>query len=193
MTAAQFQKRWVGLTLALMCIGVSVPAAAQTFPSKPVRIVVAFPAGGGVDMVARLLASKLSEKWAQPVFVENKSGASGYIGTNLVATSPADGYNVTISVPNTFTIGPHLITPPYDALKDFTPITMIITFPNVLVIGPKVQAKPHQPVPRQRHPITMIAAAAAKRRISISGKRPNSHSARWGQEVGKCRRSLRLG
>jgi tripartite-type tricarboxylate transporter receptor subunit TctC len=141
MAASQAQKKWVALALALMCIGVSVPTAAQTFPSKPVRIIVAFPAGGGVDMVARLLASKLSEKWAQPVYVENKSGASGYIGTNLVATSPPDGYNVTLSVPNTFTIGPHLITPPYDALKDFTPITMIITFPNVLVIGPKVQAK----------------------------------------------------
>lgn len=92
-------------------------------------------------MIARLLASKLSDKWGQPVYVENKSGASGYIGTNLIATSPPDGYNVTISVPNTFTIGPNLVKPPYDALKDFTPITMIITFPNVLVVGDKIKAK----------------------------------------------------
>ena len=110
-------------------------ALAQAFPSKPVRIVVAFAPGGGVDVIARLLANKLTVMWGQPVIVENKAGASGYIGADFIAKSPPDGYNVVISVPNSHTIGPHLVKPPYDPLRDFTHLSLLITFPNVLVAG----------------------------------------------------------
>jgi len=131
------------LMLAALCSAtlISTSVRAQGFPNKPVRIVVAFAPGGGVDVIARLLATKLSEMWGQPVIVDNKSGASGIIGSNFVAKSAPDGYNVIISVPNSHTIGPHLLKPPYDALRDFTPITLIITFPNVLVVGNSVAAK----------------------------------------------------
>ena len=110
-------------------------AQAPAFPSKPVRIVVAFAPGGGVDAIARLLATKLTVMWGQPVIVENKAGASGYIGADMVAKSPADGHTVVISVPNSHSIGPHLVKPPYDALRDFTQMSLLISFPNVLVTG----------------------------------------------------------
>ena len=130
--------RWLALLALLAGPFLNADALAQAFPTRPVRIVVAFAPGGGVDIVARLLASKLTGMWGQPVIVENKPGASGYIGADIVAKSPADGHNVVISVPNSHSIGPHLVKPPYDALRDFTPITLIITFPNVLVVGQSI-------------------------------------------------------
>lgn len=131
------------VALAVLCAGslLSADALAQDFPTKPARIIVGFPPGGSVDVIARLLANKLSAMWGPPVLVENKSGASGLIGADFVAKSPPDGYNVVMSVPNTHTIGPHLVKPPYDAMRDFTPITLVITFPNVLVVGNSIPVK----------------------------------------------------
>ena len=131
---------WLAALAFITCSLFAGEAFAQVFPSRPVRIVVAFAPGGGVDVIARLLANKLTAMWGQPVIVENKAGASGYIGADLVAKSPPDGYNVVISVPNSHSIGPHLVKPPYDPLRDFTHISLIITFPNVLVVGTSIPA-----------------------------------------------------
>ena len=117
-------------------------AADPPWPAKSVRIVVPFPPGGSTDVVARLLAQRLSEKFGQPFIVENRAGAAGNIGTNVVATSAPDGY--TLGLP---TSGP-LITNnliykdmPFDADKNLTPIALIGEIPLVFVVNPSVPAK----------------------------------------------------
>ena len=115
-------------------------AHAQPFPNKPVRLVVAFPPGGTTDFVGRLVANKLGEFLGQPVVVENKPGASGLIGTQSVAQAPADGYTILLA-PSDFALVPSLqAKPPYDALKDFAPVGMVVDYPHVLVANPEVQA-----------------------------------------------------
>jgi len=110
--------------------------------SRPMRIVVPFPAGGPVDVLARVIAQKLNEAWAQPVLVENRAGAGGGIGAEFVAKSPADGHTVLMSIAGTITIQPHLIArKTYDPLKDLAPVTQLVTFPFVLVANPSVPAR----------------------------------------------------
>jgi tripartite-type tricarboxylate transporter receptor subunit TctC len=121
----------IALLLAFTCFC----AQAQPFPSRPVRILVGSAAGGGTDIVSRLLVAKLQEAWSQPVLVENRTGASASIAADFVAKSPPDGYNVVMAVPNSHTIAPHLIKLPYDPLRDFTPITLAVQVPHVLVVG----------------------------------------------------------
>src|SRR4051812_27434485 len=123
--------RLAGALLLVLAGGV----AAQGFPSKPVRIMVGSAAGGGTDIVSRLLAAKLQDAWGQPVVVENRTGASATIAADFVAKSPPDGYNVVMAVPNSHTIGPHLFKVPYDPLRDFTPITLAMQVPHVLVVS----------------------------------------------------------
>lgn len=116
-------------------------AEAQTFPAKPVRIMVGSAAGGGTDIISRLLAQKLSEIWNQQVIVENRVGASATIAADFVAKSPPDGYHVVMAVPNSHTIGPFVMKNiPYDVVRDFTPITLAATVPHVLVVGLSVPA-----------------------------------------------------
>jgi tripartite-type tricarboxylate transporter receptor subunit TctC len=110
-------------------------AQAQTFPAKPVRIMVGSAAGGGTDIVSRLLAAKLQEAWGQPVVVENRTGASASIAAEFVARSAPDGYTVVMAVPNSHSIGPYLMKLSYDVMRDFTPITMAAQVPHVLVVG----------------------------------------------------------
>jgi tripartite-type tricarboxylate transporter receptor subunit TctC len=116
---------------ALACTGV----AAQPFPSKPVKILVGSAAGGGTDIMSRMIAGKLADLWGQPVVVENRTGASATIAADFVAKAPADGYTVLMAVPNSHTIATHLVKVPYDALRDFTPITLAAFVPQVLVVG----------------------------------------------------------
>ena len=111
-----------------------------SFPSHPVKIVVAFPPGGSTDVTARLLASKLQEKWAQPVVVENRPGAGANIGTAFVAHAPADGHTMLLAT-TAIAISPSTYASTgYDALKDFAPVTMVSVIPNVLVVNPSVPA-----------------------------------------------------
>lgn len=124
--------RLLALTLATLLSG---SALAQAFPSKPVRIMVGSAAGGGTDIVSRLLAAKLQDFWGQPVVVENRTGASASIAAEFVARSAPDGHTVVMAVPNSHTIGPHLMKLSYDVLKDFTPITLAASVPHVLVVG----------------------------------------------------------
>lgn len=127
------------LAAVLLCV-IAVPAFAQ-YPARAVHIVVGFPPGGSTDITARLLAPKLSEKWGQPVVVENKPGAAANIGSDYVAKAAPDGHTLLLATtaiaisPSTFkALG-------YDALKDFSPVSMVSTIPNILVIHPSVKAQ----------------------------------------------------
>ena len=116
-------------------------AQAQTYPSKAVRLVVPFAAGGSTDIIARTLAQKLNEMWGQPVIVDNRAGGSTVIGTDVVAKAPPDGHTLLVT-PAPFTIVPSLAPKlPYDPHKDFEPITLINTTPLVVVVHPGVPAK----------------------------------------------------
>jgi tripartite-type tricarboxylate transporter receptor subunit TctC len=119
----------------------SLPSAAQTFPSKPVRIVVPQTPGGASDALARIIAQKLNDKWKQPVVVENKPGAGGNIGTELVAKSPADGTTLLMSYAGTQAINPSLYASlPYDSVKDFQPVATLATVPFVLIVNKNLAA-----------------------------------------------------
>ncbi|RZU01070.1 Bug family tripartite tricarboxylate transporter substrate binding protein [Rivibacter subsaxonicus] len=122
------------LTLATLAVS---PARAQanTWPDKPVTIVVPFPPGGSTDSLARVLAPKLQEKLGQSFIVDNKAGATGTIGAGQVKRAAPDGYTLMVSSLGPFVIAPHLIKPmPYDALKDFELLTVAVQAPNVLVV-----------------------------------------------------------
>ena len=116
-------------------------AQAPAYPARPVRMVVAFPPAGATDILARVVAQKLSESFKQQVVVDNRPGAGGTIGSRLVADAPADGYTILVSTTSTHAIGPALYSKrPYDAQTDFTPITEIAKSPTVLMVGSAVPA-----------------------------------------------------
>ena len=115
---------------------------AQAWPSKPIRIVVPFAPGGPADLLPRLIGPKLTEAWGQPVVVENKAGAGGNIGMDLVAKSPPDGYTLVIGPTGNLVVNQHVFASlPYDPMKDLAPVTLIATFSNVLVVNPDVPVK----------------------------------------------------
>lgn len=117
------------------------PAGAQGYPAKPVRFVVGFPAGGSVDFVARGLGQKLTPMWGQPVVIDNRAGANGTIATDHVAKAPPDGLTVLVAF-SSHTINPVLYENlPYDAQRDFVPITLLATVPNLLVVHPSMPVK----------------------------------------------------
>jgi tripartite-type tricarboxylate transporter receptor subunit TctC len=114
---------------------------AQAYPSKPIRIIVPLAAGGPTDVLARTIAQHLSEKWGQPVLIDNRAGANTNIGTAAVAKSPADGYTLLLTV-NNLTINPSLYRDiPFNSVEDFAPISLFATSPLVLVVNPSVPAK----------------------------------------------------
>ncbi len=134
-------RKWQHVVSALSLCLVATGAHAQTFPAKPVRLIVPFAAGGSTDIIARVLGQKLNEMWGQPVLVDNRAGGSTVIGTEIVAKSPPDGHTLLVT-PAPFTIVPSLTQKlPYDPQKDFEPITLINTTPLVVVVHPGVPAK----------------------------------------------------
>ena len=116
--------------------------SAQTYPSKAIRMVAPFPAGGGYDFMARNIAQRLNEAWGQAVIVENRSGANGNIGSEAIARAPADGYHLLLGG-----IGPQALSValypklPYDPLKDFEPVSLVAAQPNLLVVHPSLPVK----------------------------------------------------
>ncbi len=128
--------------LAAAALTLPLTAAAQSWPTKPIRLLVGFAPGGGTDIVMRAIAPKLGELLGQPIVVENRAGASGTIAADLVAKSPPDGYTLLAGHANSNAIAPHVLAKvPFDALNDFTPITYIGYVPNVLVVTPSLPAK----------------------------------------------------
>jgi tripartite-type tricarboxylate transporter receptor subunit TctC len=114
---------------------------AQAYPSKPVRLIVTYPPAGSSDLMARILAEKLSEAWGQPVIVENKPGAAGSIGMDYAKQQAADGQSFVIANLGPAIINPILTKVPYDLERDFVPVSLIATGPNILVVNPKSPAK----------------------------------------------------
>lgn len=115
---------------------------AQNYPTKPVRMIVPFPAGGATDIVARLVAQKLGEAWGQQVIVDNRGGAAGTIGSELVAKAPADGYTILVATSSTHAIAQSLYAKlPYDSVKDFVPVVGLATSTITLSAHPSVPAQ----------------------------------------------------
>lgn len=117
-------------------------AAAQTYPSKPVRMMVPFPAGGGSDTMGRIVGTRLSERLGQQIVVENRPGAAGSIGADIVARAPADGYTILLGSTSELVQYPN-VNPriPYDPVRDFAPISLVGTIPLVLVVHPSLPVK----------------------------------------------------
>ena len=126
---------------ALVLAGAAPLAGAQPYPAKPVRVIVPYAAGGGGDILTRVLAQALGEVWKQSVVVDNRPGAGATIGTDMVAKAAPDGYTLLMSA-GTMAVSPAAYAKlPYDVLKDFAPITLLAETPYVLAVNPKVQAQ----------------------------------------------------
>lgn len=123
------------LVWAPVAFALASAASAQTYPSKPIRLVVPFPAGGATDLFARVLSLKLGEKIGNSVVVENRPGAGGTIGSDLVAKATPDGYTLLLATSSTHSIGPNLNPRmPYDAVRDFTPISHVGNAPSIMLV-----------------------------------------------------------
>jgi len=127
--------------LALGAAIASAPALAQTYPTKPVKIMVGASAGGGTDIIARMLAEKFGDAFKASFVVENRPGASNTIAADLTAKAPPDGHTLLAATNTGQAIAPHLLKLGFDPIKDLTPIALIVTVPNVLAVTPSVPAK----------------------------------------------------
>ena len=129
------------LVAALALLLSALPAFAQTYPSRPVRVIVPFPAGGGVDATGRILAQRLGESFGKPFLIENRGGANGNIGTEAAAKSPNDGGTLLFTGAG-FVTNPSLYrSVPYDPVRDFEPVSLMALGPNVLVVHPSLPVK----------------------------------------------------
>src|SRR3977135_4024162 len=116
-------------------------AQSETYPNRPIRIVIPFPAGGPSDIVGRLIAQKMSEDWGQPVVIENRPGANTIIGAQLVAKAPPDGYTLLMAIDSTLVMNPFLYSKlAYDPFKDFEPVSLLALVPSALVAHNNVPA-----------------------------------------------------
>ena len=140
-TASQVCASLLGSLLPVVLLATSTPAAAQAYPSKPVKIMVGASPGGGTDIIARMLAEKMAGELKQPFVVENRPGASNTIAADVTAKAPADGHTLLVATNTGQAIAPHLIKLGFDPNKDLTPVALIVTVPNVLVINPQVGAR----------------------------------------------------
>jgi tripartite-type tricarboxylate transporter receptor subunit TctC len=149
----------VALSCAFSLAIAAAQAAAQSYPAKPVRMIVPFPAGGATDIVGRLIAQKLSESFGQQVIVDNRGGAGGTIGSDVAAKSPPDGYTMLLGTSSTHAVAPSLYSKlPYDPVKDFSPVTLAATATILLAVHPSVPAR------------------SVKELISLARRQPNALS-----------------
>ena len=154
--------------LRAVCMGLAVvaahAAAAESYPTKPVRFIVAFPPGGGTDLVARTIAPRLAERLAQQVVVENRPGAGGNLGTEIVAKSAPDGYTMLMGSVGPLAINASLFAKmPFDPLKDLAPVTLAASTPNILVVHPSL------PVTSVRELIALAKARPGAINFASSG------------------------
>src|SRR5258706_2707797 len=144
---ANYALRLIGLAVAAAALprcayAQPAEATAQRYPARPIRIVSPFAAGGSTDILARLIGQKLTESWGEPVIVDNRAGAGGIIGSDLVAKAEPDGYTLLLTSTSAHAINPALHrTLPYDPLRDFAAVTQVATGHNILVVHPLVPAK----------------------------------------------------
>jgi tripartite-type tricarboxylate transporter receptor subunit TctC len=135
-------KKLMKWTAAMAFSAISAAAAAQSFPTRPVKLIVPFPPGGGTDILARPIAQKLSAKWGQPVIIDNRGGAGGNIGTKAAADAEPDGYTIILGVLGTHAVNQSLYANAgFDSTRDFAAITMVANTPNIVVVHPSVPVK----------------------------------------------------
>jgi tripartite-type tricarboxylate transporter receptor subunit TctC len=134
---------WTRIAVLAAALAVAAPAIhAQTYPNKPIRVVLPYPPGGGLDTIARPLARDLTERLGQQVIVDNRGGASGNIGMELAAKAPPDGYTIVMALTAQLAVNPSLFRKlPYDPVKDFVPITLMANGPYLMVVHPSLPAK----------------------------------------------------
>ena len=148
--------------LSLVLLLFAHAASGQSFPSKPIRLIAPFAAGGALDLIARGLGAKLAESMSQPVVVENRAGASGAIGSEAVARSAPDGYTLLLGATTTHGVNPALNPKlPYDPVKDFTPVSLVATIPHALVVNPSLPVNSVQDLvkyARSGHPLNYGSA-----------------------------------
>lgn len=132
---------WTRILVVLTAFFLTSVAAAAEFPTKPIKLVVPFPPGGAVDALGRLVGQKTSEILGQPIVIDNRAGAAGSIGTDVVAKSTPDGYTLLMGSTSSLSVIPNLQKVPYDPIKDFTPVSLVAYIPHVLVINNDVPAK----------------------------------------------------
>ena len=156
--------------LILSCIACEV--AAQAYPVKVVRVIVPFPPSGGTDAIARIFAPALGEALGQQVVIDNRAGANGNVGTEIVARSATDGYTLLFNGSGTLAINPGLYRNlPYDSIRDFAPVSLIVLQPHVLVVHPSVPAKSVQEL------IALARSAPGKLNFASSGSGSLAHLA----------------
>jgi tripartite-type tricarboxylate transporter receptor subunit TctC len=135
------RRTWLRAVIFVFGACVASTALSQDYPSRPIRIIVPFPAGGTADLLARQIGPTMSEALRQQVIIENRTGAGGNIGADLAAKSKPDGYTLLMGTVSTHAINPNLYPKmPYDPVKDFAPVTMVARMPNLLVVHPSVPA-----------------------------------------------------
>src|SRR5438034_5972010 len=158
------------LAAALLVVAAPVALGQVAYPTKPVRLVVPFPAGGTTDLLARAAAQKLSEAWGQQVIVDNRPGAAGNIGAELVAKAAPDGYTLLMGTVGTHAINASLYAKmPYDHVKDFAPVILVAGVPNVLVVNPSL------PVHSVQELIAYAKANPGKLNFASSGSGTSIH------------------
>ena len=131
----------IRLVAGLWVLLLPAPASAQDFPNKPIRLIVPFPAGGPNDIIARVVGQRMSELIKQPVVIDNRGGQGGVLGTDAVAKAAPDGYTIGIVSASSLVINPTMEKVPYDVAKDFAPVTLVTTVPEMLVVASNVAAK----------------------------------------------------
>lgn len=159
------------LLAAALCLAAAGNALAQAWPNKPVKIIFGFPAASATDVVARAVGQKLSEKWGQPVVIDNRPGAGGNLGSEIAAKLPADGYNIFFGTVANAISTSYYSKLNYDYLKDFTPITLVATTPLVLALNPSV------PVKNVRELIEYLKANPGKVDFGSGGPGTSNHLA----------------
>jgi tripartite-type tricarboxylate transporter receptor subunit TctC len=156
----------------LIALFAAVNVSAQTYPNKPVRLVLPYPPGGGTDVIARPLAQKLTENLGQQVIVDNRGGANGNIGMEFVAKSPADGYTLLFALTAQYAINPSLYPKlAYDPVKDYAPISLLANAPYLLVVHPSIPAKSTSEL------IALMKARPGQLAYSSSGNGSGAHLA----------------
>ena len=156
--------------VACAAAAVATLAAAQSYPTKPIKLIVPFPPAGSTDISARAVAGKLGERLGQPVVIENKAGAGGNIGTEQAAKAPADGYTLLVGTVGTHAINSSLYSKmPYDHVRDFAPVILLSTTPNVLVVHPSL------PVGSVRDVINLAKAKPGELTFASSGAGTSIH------------------
>ncbi|MBA2964344.1 MULTISPECIES: Bug family tripartite tricarboxylate transporter substrate binding protein [Ramlibacter] len=159
-------------SLALACFALVSPASAQTYPTKPIRLVVPYPPGGGTDTLARPLALRLAAELGQPVIVDNRGGAGGNIGMEYVARAPADGYTILLALTPQLAVNLSLFDKlPYDPRRDFAPITLLAEGPYLLVVNPSL------PVHSVSELIALAKAKPGELNYATSGNGSGAHMA----------------